>query len=62
LGLACAIERVKESQSTDNVEDTNEENVEETSYDCEDIEIFTDLFNGDSDYDCYFAHIFGCKK
>ena len=60
--LAIAIERVKANQSSNGVQNGDEGEVDETFYISEDYVYFTDMFHGESEYDRYFARIFGCRK
>ena len=60
--LAIAIERIKENVSSNIVEVDNEGDVDETFYVSEDSAPFSDMFFGETEYDLYFAHIFGCRR
>lgn len=62
--LAIAIERAEEHQSSNGDEDANDDEgeVDETFFDCEKYDTFPEMFLGDTEYDHYFAHIFGCRK
>jgi hypothetical protein len=60
--LAIAVERVNKKQSSDGVTNDDEGDVDETFFESADSDLFPDMFVGESEYDCYFAHIFGCRK
>jgi hypothetical protein len=62
FNLAIAIDYVNALQSSNVVEECEESEVDEAFYYSEDRDYFTDLFLGESEYDRYFAWIFGCRK
>ena len=60
--LATAIERVNMNQSSNCYNTDDEGDVDETFYDSNLSIRFSDMFMGKTEYDKYFAHIFGCRK